>query len=505
MAIPPTIEPPAIYYQMPEETTKNLPAEYIKFLEEHPNYTSTKILDDLRSSEYPQIDDNEHIFLDYTGCGLYCRTQIKKHCMFLNNNVYGNPHSNNPTSQSCTKMVDNVRTQILDYFNASPDEYAVIFTANATGALKIVGESYPFSSGSTFLFTEDVHNSVMGIREFARAKNAHLHYVPLIKKDLRISTTTIEQIINTTDVTTPSLFAYPAQSNFSGVQHPLEWISAAQEKGWDVLLDAAAFVPTNKLDLSEIHPDFVVLSFYKMFGYPTGVGCLIAKNSALQKLKRPWFSGGTVEVASILGDGYHFHNDYSAFEDGTLNFLNISAVPIGLQHMQEIGVNLIHKRVMILTSWLINKLTTLQHSNGTPLIRLYGPQDTQSRGGTLAMNIQDPDGFIVDPEIVEFLAAKRKLSIRTGSFCSPGSIEAVDDITREEIQQYFNDNIYMYYEEYIEKLAGHTMAAVRVSLGIVSNFKDVFEFVEFARTFIDRKTSKTDLHIPRRKHKYPYS
>ncbi|MCP4693599.1 MAG: PAS domain S-box protein, partial [Desulfobacterales bacterium] len=43
-----------------------------------------------------------------------------------------------------------------------------------------------------------------------------------------------------------NLFAFPAQSNFSGVQHPLEWIEAARARGWDVLVDAAAFAPTNR-------------------------------------------------------------------------------------------------------------------------------------------------------------------------------------------------------------------------------------------------------------------
>ena len=51
----------------------------------------------------------------------------------------------------------------------------------------------------------------------------------------------------------------------------MAWIPEAQAKGGDVLLDAAAFVPTNRLDLGRWHPDFVALSFYKMFGYPTGV------------------------------------------------------------------------------------------------------------------------------------------------------------------------------------------------------------------------------------------
>lgn len=101
-----------------------------------------------------------------------------------------------------------------------------------------------------------------------------------------------------------NLFAYPAQSNFSGVQHPLAWIPKARARGWDVLLDAAAYVPTNHLDLSEWHPDFVTVSFYKMFGYPTGVGALIARQEALRKLRRPWFAGGTITVASVQADQY---------------------------------------------------------------------------------------------------------------------------------------------------------------------------------------------------------
>jgi len=73
-------------------------------------------------------------------------------------------------------------------------------------------------------------------------------------------------------------------------------------KGWDVLLDAEAFVPTNHLDLTAIQPDFVSVSFYKMFGYPAGVGALLVRRSALAKLKRPWFAGGTIgEVTFDIG------------------------------------------------------------------------------------------------------------------------------------------------------------------------------------------------------------
>jgi molybdenum cofactor sulfurtransferase len=58
------------------------------------------------------------------------------------------------------------------------------------------------------------------------------------------------------------------------VKYPLRWIQQIKAKStdaaqWRVLVDAAAYVPTQPLDLREVSPDFVALSFYKMFGYPT--------------------------------------------------------------------------------------------------------------------------------------------------------------------------------------------------------------------------------------------
>ena len=112
-----------------------------------------------------------------------------------------------------------------------------------------------------------------------------------------------------------------------------------------MLLDAAAFAPTNPLDLGKFKPDFVPLSFYKIFGYPTGIGALIARTEALAKLHRPWFAGGTITVASVQGDKYYLAEATTAFEDGTLDYLNIPAVEIGLKHIESIGYEIIHERV----------------------------------------------------------------------------------------------------------------------------------------------------------------
>jgi molybdenum cofactor sulfurtransferase len=139
----------------------------------------------------------------------------------------------------------------------------VIFTPNATGALKLIGESYPFGPADNYLLTFDNHNSVNGIREFARAKGATVTYIPVTPPDLRVDTREFTSRLGLASLGAHHLLAYPAQSNFSGVQHPLEWIAEAQSQGWDVLLDAASFAPSNRLDLGQWRPDFVSLSFYK--------------------------------------------------------------------------------------------------------------------------------------------------------------------------------------------------------------------------------------------------
>jgi hypothetical protein len=61
---------------------------------------------------------------------------------------------------------------------------------------------------------------------------------------LRIVEPSLIAALDDRDPERPNLFAFPAQSNFSGVKHPLSLIARARERGWRVLLDVAAFAPT---------------------------------------------------------------------------------------------------------------------------------------------------------------------------------------------------------------------------------------------------------------------
>jgi molybdenum cofactor sulfurtransferase len=469
--------------------------DFEEFLARYPAYARTGAIDELRARDYSRLDRQKQVYLDYTGSGLYADSQVERHLELLRGGVYGNPHSANPSSRAATGLVEDARARVLEYFHANPEEYLVVFTENASGALKLVGESYPFGDPAPgagcgrFLLTFDNHNSVNGIREFARSRGADVVYVPVELPDLRVSEERIEAELRARPDRGSSLFAFPAQSNFSSVRHPLAWVAKAKAEGWDVLLDAAAFAPTNALDLGAVKPDFVALSFYKMFGYPTGIGALIARREALARLRRPWFAGGTITVASVQGDRYYLSEGAAGFEDGTVDFLGLPAVKIGLDHLEGLGVSLVHERVAALTGWLLESLGSLRHASGRDLAKIYGPLGAADRGGAIALNFSDARGDAIDHRIIEAEAGERGISLRTGCFCNPGAGEIALGISKGELASCFTSPAHrkrLTLDDFRDCIDHKSTGAVRISLGIASDFKDALAFVEFARGLLDR-------------------
>jgi selenocysteine lyase/cysteine desulfurase len=461
----------------------------LAFLERFPSYRDTALLDELRTTEYSHID---HVYLDYSGAGVYAKAQLRAHLERLESRVFGNPHSENPASVASTELVESARRAVLRFLNASPDEYAVIFTPNASGACRLVGEAYPFGRGRDLVMTFDNHNSVNGIREFARRAGSRRRYIPLTPPDLRIT----EQALAKALRPRKGLFAFPAQSNFTGVQHPLDWVAKAHDSGYDVLLDVAAYLPANPLDLSVVKPDFVPISWYKVLGYPTGVGCLVARRDALARLRRPWFAGGTIAAVSVGTEWHQLAPDETAFEDGTLDFLHIPDVEFGLSWLTAIGPELVRERVRALTGWLLDQLAGLRHANGRPMCRLYGPAGLEGRGGTVAFNLLDPAGRIVDERLVATEAAAEGLSLRTGCFCNPGAGEGAFAIGRRELRGSARWGVRTI-DDYLRLIGLPSGGAVRVSFGIASTFGDVQRLLDFLTGAYRDRTADTAGLAPR--------
>jgi selenocysteine lyase/cysteine desulfurase len=436
----------------------------------------------LRSKNYANLDEEGHVYLDYTGGNVTSKYQIEEHSRFLLNNTLGNPHSSNPTSQLSTQLVEEARKKVLSFFN--DEDYHCVFTANASGALKIVGECYPFEESGHFLLFTDNHNSVNGIREYCLNANGTYDYVPMNVEDLTVAEEALKEKIGDNRAKN-KLFAFPAQSNVSGIKHSLEWIEYAQEFAWDVLLDAAAFAPTSKLDLKKYRPDFVSISFYKIFGYPTGIGCLLVRKDKFEKLHKRWFAGGTVSLASAKAPYHFLMNNYERYENGTINNQGIPAFKIGLEFIESIGMSRLNERVDGLMSYLFAKLKILRHQNGQPQLAIIGHPQRENTGGTMVMVFLNPDGSKVQFEKIEELANRRKISLRSGCFCNPGLDETQNCLTSEELSSYFESRESGDYYEmmaHLNKMRG----ATRISVGIATNKQDLDSYIQFVEELKDQ-------------------
>ncbi|KAA0202050.1 hypothetical protein HAZT_HAZT003582 [Hyalella azteca] len=311
----------------------------------------------IRSQQFSRLKGET--YLDHAGAALHSDAQLAAVTSELSTCLLGNPHSRNRPSETSTQILHATRQRILQHFNTNDEEYAVIFTSGASAAIKLVAENLNWSSpcqesrhdGTThcnctelepnndkpwdsgkktennvmpptkftcYVYSQENHTSVLGVRGCAVSAGASVFSIPVkniyeISKNNEINVSEKKTLQEDPDVEN-CLFAYSAQCNYSGAKYPLSWVQRVRDgmlddfvdsktgksgvtRRWFVLLDAASFAATSPLDLSTCTPDFVPVSFYKMFGYPTGLGCLLLHRRAWSVLNKRYFGGGTVELA----------------------------------------------------------------------------------------------------------------------------------------------------------------------------------------------------------------
>jgi selenocysteine lyase/cysteine desulfurase len=448
------------------------PAEWFESIHRDADFFAS-----LRATELGRVDRARHAYLDWTGAALHPESLVRRHVRSLRETVLGNPHSDSVASRASTALIEHARTAVLRFLDADREEYDVCFTANASGALRLVGEAFPFEPRSELVLSADNHNSVNGIRAYARKAGASVRVLGL---DAELRLEGAPDALGEQPAQGPSLFAFPAQSNFSGVRHPLALIERAHELGFDVMLDAASFLPTSPLSLRECRPDFVALSLYKIVGYPPGVGALIARRDALARLRRPWFAGGTVEAVSAWDDVHVLKRDAEAFEDGTVNFLGLAAVPAALEFMEEIGMARVGRHVATLGDELRERLGALRHKNGAPVVALYGAAGAD-RGATLAFNVLDASGAVVPYWRVEERARERGVSLRGGCFCNPGAAEralGIDAAALAACLRTVRERGLEFSHAWLAECLGMPVGALRMSLGYGSTAADVARGVD---------------------------
>lgn len=310
------------------------------------------------------------------------------------------------------------------------------------------------------VFDERCRRALEEFREaHARRAGAPVEYLAL-DENLRLHEPELARVER-------GLLGFPAQSNFSGVRHPLSLVAHARSLGYRVLLDVAAYVPSRALSLRTCPADFAALSFYKMFGYPTGVGALIARRDALAELRRPWFAGGTVRYASVQADVHRLHARHEGFEDGTPNFLGIAALSAGFTLLERAGMARLCAHVARLTSMFLDGLASLP-------VRVHGPRDTRDRGGTVAFNVRDLPYWEVERR-----AREAGIALRGGCFCNPGAAEAALRLPAARTARCLAKLGDDFSVERFGACLDAPVGALRASFGLANNDEDVHRALAF--------------------------
>ncbi|XP_024975650.1 uncharacterized protein LOC112513580 [Cynara cardunculus var. scolymus] len=298
-----------------EDSIPDLQQSFSKFLIMYPKYQLTEQIDHLRSDEYSHLSDHvPKVCLDYCGFGLFSFLQTVHYwesSTFNLSEITANLSNHALYGGSIEgTMEHDIKIRIMDYLNVPESEYGLVFTVSRGSAFKLLAESYPFQSNKKLLTMNDHESqSVNWMAQKAKSKGAKVQSawykwpsLQLCSADLR------KQISNKKRKKKKSgagLFVFPVQSRVTGAKYSYQWMSLAQQNNWHVLLDAGSLGPKDmdSLGLSLFRPDFIITSFYRVFGYdPTGFGCLLIKKSVIGSLQnQPGHAGsGIVKISPVF-------------------------------------------------------------------------------------------------------------------------------------------------------------------------------------------------------------
>ena len=461
----------------------------------------------------------ETVYLDHAGTTPYPRSLVSDFATEMNSNLFGNPHSNSPSSMLSSDVIESTRARALAFFKADPKYFDLIFVANATAAIKLVMDcisNHSRKAASWYSYHVDSHTSLVGVRE-AVGKSSRC-----FKSDKEVDDWTHSrrsQMFQEGILKDPSnddrisLFAYPAQSNMNGRRLPMmSWSGAIRSSNTSngevfTLLDAAAYVATAQLDLSDLDntPDFIVLSFYKIFGLPD-LGALIVRKASSHVLgERHYFGGGTVDmVINGINDGAHseaWHAKKSSLhemlEDGTPASHSIVALNLALKTHQRLfgSMENVSKHTCNLISILHEKMSRLSHSNGRLVCKIYegSPHKygfSKDQGPTIAFNVRSSRGTWVGKSDFERLAILNNIQLRTGGVCNPGGIASALKMSAQEMRDNYDEGLRCGNE--LDEINGKPTGIIRVSLGAMSSMQDIEKFMVFMQLFVDKNSEKPD-------------
>ncbi|KAH0974729.1 hypothetical protein GBA52_016628 [Prunus armeniaca] len=544
------------------ESLPSLQESYSYFIQAYPQFSQTDQADHIRAHEYYHLTLSNHVCLDYIGHGLFSYSQQQTQYNYPTPTIASTSssppppqllHSPEPLFFDISYKSVNLHTQvvyggqesevefemrkrIMGYMNISECDYTMVFTANQSSAFKLLADSYPFQQNPSLLTVYDYKCEAVDVMtESSKKKGGRVMSAEFSWPNMRIQSRKLRKRIGNMKKKRkkPGLFVFPLQSRMTGARYSYMWMSIAQENGWHVLLDACSLGPKDMdtLGLSLFQPDFLICSFFKVFGEnPSGFGCLFVKKSSASVLKDSTFASSIGIVSLVPASKPSEYSDDSIsmdietdkkqsklensksheieevsikqkapslseimeldrdhFESSQLKSAEIECR--GLDHADSLGLVLISRRARYLINWLVNALMSLQHPHsqyGHQLVRIYGPKIKFDRGPSLAFNVFDWKGEKINPLIVQKLADRNNISLSNGILNHIWFSDKHEEERETKLETCANDRVEGSTVVNKRKDGCHSgISVVTAALGFLTNFEDIYRLWAFVSRFLD--------------------
>ncbi|GKY91473.1 hypothetical protein MPSEU_000119600 [Mayamaea pseudoterrestris] len=438
--------------------------------------------------------------------------------------------------------------------------YQVLFTSGATEALRIVAERFPWfracqkcSSSdennlhhvrqkSLLVYPHNAHTSVIGMRGPALAQGADFVclnqgqcYVDTLRtlihsqqQQRRSDTSRDGMDCECCHQTVHHLVVLTPECNFGGdrlvdIANTVANLRALSIDGHcvTILMDIAKAASTGPVNLRQLDADLACVSFYKLFGEPTGVGCLLVKQTAVETVVgedtastelgqvRRYFGGGSVDIAIPSDDYAVLRNEPSlmaSLVQGTCHYRGICSLVHGFDELDSLGgMESVRRHTLCLAKELVRCLKSLRHENGKRVIVLYGDWNGydeicdavhEAPGPTIAFNVMRHDGSYVGYNEVSKLAALNQppIQLRTGCFCNPGACQAALHMSSADLRHNFELAGHICGDQ-IDIIDNRPTGAVRASFGKDSLWEDLDEFVAFVTRMFASQESRVEFSV----------
>jgi molybdenum cofactor sulfurtransferase len=248
-------------------------------------------------------------------------------------------------------------------------------------------------------------------------------------------------------------------------------------EGITVVADSAAYLATNKLNLTEFPFHACVMSFYKIMGFPN-LGALVLRNDFARKLVKRTYTDASAEL--VFADSEEFRPSAELFEDDFLTSEMAHGVIIGLESFNALGIEKIHNHVWRLTRKLYQGIDRLTHSTGNKSAEIYGNHhlnDSELQGGIVAFNMKKMRGEFVGYAEVVRRASQDQFHLRGGCHCNPGACFTAMKLTEDKVKAYFDNKTTC--GDYNDIIDGVPLGSVRASLGWATTDEDVDQFLNW--------------------------